>query len=107
MGDLNRKIRDFSIDFLSFLKRREKNTYNKIIERVKFGHWKLEEKRRVQVSFHGVSSITFTRKVFLIFLLHQGFEEDLGVHMPFIQESENTQEDCGLKLIKPVRFEEC
>ena len=43
----------------------------------------------------------------MIISLHQGFEDNLGAHTPFIQESENRQENCGLELIKVIRVEKC
>ena len=122
---LNRKIRDFSVFFVKifilrnfclsffffFEKRKEKNMYSEKGERESV-IWplQLEDKWRVLVSFQAISSITSTRiinKGVLNYSLHQGVEDNLGAHMPFIQESENRQEDCGLELIKAVKFEEC
>ena len=64
MGYLNRKIRDFSMNFFSFENKRRK-THTMKGERecvcVQFGYCNLEEKGRVQVSFQVVSSITSTR----------------------------------------------
>ena len=77
-------------------------------ERVKFDHCMLEQKRRVQISFQGISTITSTRiikKCILDYFLYQEFEDNLDTHMPFIRESENRQEDSGLELIKGIRFE--
>ena len=122
IGDLNRKIWDFSkkdfyFFYFLFLKIIEKNTYSERKERervcvcVKFGHCKLDEKGRVhEVSFQGISSITSTRiikKGALDYFLHQGLEDSLGAHTSFIQELDNRQEDCDLEFIKTFRFEEC
>ena len=45
--------------------------------------------------------------MFSIIFLHKEFEENFGGHTPFIQESENRQEDYGIELIKAVKVEEC
>ena len=49
MGDLNIKIRYFSIEFFYLFLKEERKTHTVKgeKERVKFGHCKLEEKRRV------------------------------------------------------------
>ena len=77
---------------------------------MKFDHDILEGKGRVQVLFQGITSITSARiikKGVLNYFLHRMFEDNLGVHMPFIQESKNRQEDYDLELIEIIRSEEC
>ena len=45
--------------------------------------------------------------MFLIILSIKGFEGNLNAYTPFIQESENRQEDCGLELIMAAMEEKC